>query len=218
LTNVVSDADLVNNPFLPPSNAPFIVSPAGTYDPLNRQTFPPMARIVEGINNARANTNFFPKKIFTRVGDILSVPELTVGSAYLFPTNYIGTYPNGHWSGASPFLNLGNPGTINIRSTTPGDHLTAQQRSLLNDAAYERLPQQILGLIRLDQSPRFVIYSYGQALKPAPHSILTSGPFFGMCTNYQVTAEAATRTVVRIDGAPTNSHAVIETFNVLPPD
>src|SRR5262249_30094074 len=119
---------------------------------------------------------------------------------------------------ASPFLNLGNPGTINIHSRDPGQHLTPQQRTQLNDAAYERIPQQIFGLLRLDSSPRFVIYSYGQALKPAPRSIVTSGPFFGMCTNYQATAEVATRTVVRIDGAPDHPHAVIEAFNVLQPD
>jgi hypothetical protein len=146
------------------------------------------------------------------------VPELTVGSSYLFPTNYVGVYPNGYWSGASPFLNLGNPANIKLQSTTPGDHLTVQQRSQITDAAYERIPQQILGLLRLDQAPRFVIYSYGQALKPAPQSIVTSGQFFGLCTNYLITAEAATRTVVRIDGAPGNPHAVIETFNVLQPD
>jgi hypothetical protein len=218
LTNVVSDSDFANNPFLRPSNNPVVINPAGVYDPFNRQTFPPMVRIVEAINNARANTNLFPKKVFTRLGDLLSVPELTVGAPYLFPTIYVGVYPNGHWSGASPFLNLGNPATISLQSTTPGEHLTAQQRSLLNDAAYERIPQQILGLVRLDQAPRFVIYAYGQSLKPAAHSIVTSGPFFGMCTNYQVTAEVATRSVVRIDGAPDNPHAVIETFNVLQPD
>jgi hypothetical protein len=71
----------------------------------------------------------------------------------------------------------------------------------------------------MDDNPRFVVYSYGQALKPADRSIYTvSGPYFGLCTNYQVTAEVATRAVVRIDGAPANPHAVIESFHVLPPD
>jgi len=65
-------------------------------------------------------------------------------------------------------------------------------------------------------------------LKPAPRSIVTSGPFFGLCTNYQITAEMATRTVVRFEGiqpyqsgrpsAITNLHPVIESFNVLPAD
>ena len=64
-----------------------------------------------------------------------------------------------------------------------------------------------------------MVYSFGQSLKPAERSLVTAGgPFFRMCTNYQITAEAATRAVVRIDGAPANPHAVVESFNVLPSD
>jgi hypothetical protein len=88
----------------------------------------------------------------------------------------------------------------------------------LNDEVYERIPQQILGLLRCDTSPRFVIYAFGQTLKPAEHSLETSGSFFGLCTNYQVTAEAATRAVVRIDGAPSKPRVVIESYTPLPPD
>jgi hypothetical protein len=86
-----------------------------------------------------------------------------------------------------------------------------------------------------------VIYCYGQALKPAPNGIYTgSGQFFGMVTNYQIVSEIATRAVVRFNSsltnvvtfasdafgnpiwftAPvvTNNNAVIESFNILPPD
>jgi hypothetical protein len=84
----------------------------------------------------------------------------------------------------------------------------------------ERIPQQILGLLHGgEQPPRFVVYSYGQALKPAPRSFyMGGGPFFGLCTNYQITAEVATRAVVRVEGAPTKPRTVIESFSVLPPD
>ena len=101
-----------------------------------------------------------------------------------------------------------------------------------------------MSLLRVSGTPespmRYVIYSYGQALKPAPNSLVTSGSFFGMVTNYQVVAEAATRAVVRFGStltnvvtlttnafnnpiwfaAPvvTNNNVVIERFNVLPPD
>ncbi len=93
-----------------------------------------------------------------------------------------------------------------------------QQQKGITDAMYERIPQQILGLLRGNEQPRFVVYSYGQALKPAERSLVTSGPFFGMCTNYQIMAEAATRAVVRVEGAPSNPQVVVESFNVLPPD
>jgi hypothetical protein len=99
----------------------------------------------------------------------------------------------------------------------------------LNDAAYERLPQQIAGLLKADSVPRFVIYAFGQTLKPeSTRAIVKSGAFAGLCTNYQIVAETATRTVVRFEGAQpfrggtlsaiTNLHPVIESFNVLPPD
>ncbi len=135
-----------------------------------------------------ARTNYVGDT-FHRLGDILITPELTV---------------------KSPFLD-GNTG-------------------LQNDEVLERIPQQILGLLKGGGDPRFVIYAYGQALKPADRSLVTSGPYFGLCTNYQITAEMATRAVVRIEGGPTyphplsrqpplnNLHAVVESFNVLPPD
>jgi hypothetical protein len=116
---------------------------------------------------------------------------------------------------ASPFLNTNTP--------------TSDPNYALNDAAIERLPQQIAGLLKDDSVPRFVIYAFGQTLKPeSTRAILKSGPFAGLCTNYQIVAEAATRTVVRFEGiqpylggsppAITNLHPVIESFTVLPPD
>jgi hypothetical protein len=96
----------------------------------------------------------------------------------------------------------------------------------ISDQMYEWLPQQMMSLVRVGK-PRYVIYSYGQALKPAPNGIyLGAGPFFGMVTNYQVVSEMSTRAVMRLDTVRTNNgvitvtppHAVIEQFNILPPD
>ena len=213
LTNVTADDVLASSPnssLL--TNAGIVIPPAGPYDPYAGTNLPPLVRIVNGINNTRATlTN--QNQTFQRLGEILAVPELTVGAPY---------FTNGYWAGVSPFLNLGS--TRNPSFTS----LTVQQTSGLNDAAYERIPQQILGLIKCEDKPRFVIYSWGQALKPADHSIVqASGSFFGLCTNYQITAETATRAVVRIesqlvtnsDSSPsTNFQAVIENFNVLPPE
>ena len=86
------------------------------------------------------------------------------------------------------------------------------------DSMWERIPQQVLGLLKGGEQPRFVVYSYGQALKPADRSKVVSGPYAGLCTNYQITAETTTRAVVRIEGAPNNPRAVVESFTVLPPD
>ena len=97
----------------------------------------------------------------------------------------------------SPFLNQSTP---------------KQLAFALNDAAYERIPQQILSLLKVGDA-RFVIYSYGQALKPQ-----LIDPATKLAVNYQITAEVATRTVVRLEGTPDRPRAVIESFNILPPD
>ena len=85
-----------------------------------------------------------------------------------------------------------------------------------------------------DDEPYVVIYGFGQALRPAENSVVrTPGPYRGLCTNYQVMAEVATRAVVRIEGSPDPSRnaatesdpkrrypprLVVEKYNVLPPD
>ena len=131
-----------------------------------------------------------PGGVFRRLGDVLATPELTV---------------------ASPFL--------------------SNRTNFQNDAVFERIPQQILGLLKGADEPRFVIYSFGQALKPAERSLVTSAnQYSGLVTNYQVVAEVATRSVVRIEGLPqypsplvppkpySNLRAVVERFNILPPE
>ena len=165
--------------------APQLINPAGVYDSSDPTTWSPLVRIVNAINGRRASK---PRQVFSRLSELLSVPELTV---------------------ASPFLNTSGPAF----------------GSILNDAAFERLPQQIAGLLKLDPVPRYVIYAYGQTLKPASSRSFNAD---GTCNNYQIVAEAATRTVVRFEGVPPNRgdnpppinalHPVIESFNVLPPD
>jgi hypothetical protein len=83
----------------------------------------------------------------------------------------------------------------------------------LDDFAFEQIPQQILGLLRVG-SPRFAIYAYGQALKPQHID-----PSTGVVDNYQVSAEFATRTVLRLEGDPRGRvRTVVESYNILPPD
>ena len=127
-----------------------------------------------------------------------------------------------------------------LRARIDGVTLTVHQKyeysaqSQLTDAVYERIPQQILSLLRVG-TPRYVIFAYGQSLNAADHSIVQTslgGQIFGMCTNYQITGEVATRTVVRFEKplrspwlqsrgnliVPSFAGAVIESYNVLPPE
>ena len=90
----------------------------------------------------------------------------------------------------------------------------------ISDALYEWLPQQTLELLRANSTPRYVVYCYGQTLRPAPNGVVTaSGTAFGLVTNYQVTAESAARAVIRVDNATTNApRVVIESYTPLPPN
>jgi hypothetical protein len=184
-----------------------IINPAGP-----AWTNSTLGQLVNGINTTRANFKNADGLVgaFEHVGDILSAPQFTE---------------------QSPFLRYVDPSVGT------------------NDEMYEWLPQQTMSLLRLggSGSPRYVIYSYGQALKPAPNGIYTGSDHFGMITNYQVVSEIATRAVVRFNSTltnfitintfnvlegsnsvsvtgwtsvpmVTNNNAVIESFNILPPD
>lgn len=104
----------------------------------------------------------------------------------------------------------------------------------IDDAAYERIPQQVLSLLRTDE-PRVTVYAFGQSLKPAERSLVTvaniNPPIFNLCTNYQVTGEFASKTVLRLDelapqplspevNAPMaqKMRAVVESYTVLLPE
>ncbi len=172
--------------------APYVIDPTRDTNALQR--------IITALNDVRRTNIVVPNLltpdvrltpgVFTSLGQILAVPELTVNS---------------------PFLD------------TTSSH---QADWGLCDEAYERIPQQVLSLLKVGD-PRYVIFAWGQSLKPAPGSIVQSGPFFGMPTNYVITGEIATRTVVRIDHRPTfgtpvtgtnQPQVVTESFTVLPPE
>ncbi len=83
------------------------------------------------------------------------------------------------------------------------------------DEVLEAIPQHILSLLKEDE-PRFAVYAFGQALREAPGSVyLGSGTFNRLCTNYAITAEFVSKSLIRIDGPLTNPRAVVESYNEL---
>ncbi len=197
LTNQVPSTAAEFSPFTGPVGNPFVIQPNS----------PQMHLIHQGIVSTHwRQTNF------NRLGMILSVPQLSDGSPFLnlgappwYPT---GNYIIGdivHYAGQFYVANNGSfnnpPPDNNFWTWTP--FLTREKMYGLTDQIVERIPQQIMGLLTHSHSPRIVVYAYGQTLKPAPRSLfLFAGEYQGMVTNYQVTGETATRTVLRIDGLP----------------
>jgi hypothetical protein len=118
------------------------------------------------------------------------------------------------------FLTLGDIlATPELTIASPYLNLTTQARIErgVTDAAVERIPQQILSLLKTDE-PRLVVYAYGQSLKPADRSLVTAAGFFNLCTNYQITGETVTKTLLRIEEAPHRPRVVVESYNILPPE
>jgi len=172
---------------------------------------PQIEDIVEAINLQRelVSSNRYNGYLFApfnKLSDLLSTPELTENS---------------------PFLNVD-------RNRFDGYKPTGA--ATIMDADYERIPQQILSLVKLGE-PRFVVYAWGQSLKPAQRnpentgpSIETGGANKGLCRNYQITGEMATRAVIRVEFdritdplSPqynqlnyARPRAVVESFNILP--
>ena len=203
LTNTTAMPPFSTTVAFTPTNNWLLIQPAG-----GSGLYSPLGNLVTNINKQRAvftNADGVAGA-FEHKGDILSTLALTE---------------------QSPFLNWNN---VN------------QQRQGISDEVYEWLPQQMMSLLRIGSSPRYVIYCYGQALKPAPDSVVTSSSLlpsglnpFGMITNYQIVSEIAARAVVRFNSTATNvittdgtnwfsqpvvtnNNAVIESFNLLPPD
>jgi hypothetical protein len=158
-----------------------------------------MSEIVQNINSTRTNHVNADglQGVFEHAGDVLSSSALSDGS---------------------PFLDLTYNGNLD----------PAQMKYGISDEMYEWLPQQVMGLLTVSgppqAPPRYVVYCYGQTLKPAPNGIVTSGTYFGLCTNYQVVAQTGARAIIRLDNCPTPAnplatpHIVIEQYNPLPPD
>ena len=172
---------------------------------------------------------YYPSRSFNKIGSVLTTHQMSTLSPYLNVGQRWngGAYAQGarvYWQGwyyqalraapvgnpPNPYLNYSDPRTMAQSYWWPLESpLIARNGGTidaLNDVFVERIPQQTLGLLTLEQSPRMVIYGIGQSLKPAERGIYVGGAgggvFAQMVTNYQITGEFATRTLIRIDGLP----------------
>jgi hypothetical protein len=138
----------------------------------------PMRNLVKLINEHRVlHGGDQDIKRFERVSDLLSVPELTSSQP---------DYQDMIAQGDAERAALPN---------SPAEWVPYYPDEL----DYERIPQQILSLLRTDSTPRFVAYVFSQTLKPAKGSLNVAG-HPGLCSNYAIDREAAQRTVFRMDG------------------
>jgi hypothetical protein len=102
---------------------------------------------------------------------------------------------------AAPALTVKSPFLTNLTATT------------VSDQVVERIPQQIMGLLKVGE-PQFVIYAWGESLRTK--NLYLSSPNNNLCTNYEITGEFLSRTichVVHTNGPP---RMVVDSYNVEP--
>jgi hypothetical protein len=179
-------------------------------------------------NNSKGTPSYNPTTFTSTQTNLMINPagvDLANSSLYLIVSNIDAvrtTFPNGVFRHVGEILQAR---TLTEQSPFINASDAAHQQYDISDELYEWLPQQMMGLVRLDSQPRYVVYSFGQALKPAPGATVLSSQYYGLVTNYQVVAESATRAVVTVQPSvvitnnvpQTNYNLKVESFNVLPP-
>jgi hypothetical protein len=196
---------------------------AGTIDtyPTNDYVLPDLFTAVPNDNAARGllSVNQTNDAAWAAVFAGLVVPTNNFDSWTVVPTNVYSlvdgpgginatrtNQPNGL------FHHLGDI----LRTPALTTNFLGADTALYTDDIAERLPQQILSLLKLGE-PQFVIYCWGQSLRPK-NLYFGSGPNFNLCTNYEITGEVLTRTVCHVvsDPSATNPKIVIDSYNVEP--
>ena len=182
-------------PFELQPNSPELRKILTGYTNSDKTVVPGLLLAMSGTNSA----NQYPK-----------MPVLRMGLTNAF-------YPGGSFTNLGSILSVP---TLSDRAPFLFDFTKIKDwnnNKVVTDEVVERLPQQILSLLRADE-PRVVVYSYGQSLRPALNSLITKpGNFYGLCTNYQITGEYVTKTTLRFDGSPGNLRTVVEDHRVLYP-
>jgi hypothetical protein len=90
----------------------------------------------------------------------------------------------------------------------------------ITDELVERIPQETLGLLKLGR-PQFVIYAWGQSLRPKNLYSGNNAALNNVCTNYEITGEFLTRTVCHVEGTNNTASSpriVIDSYNIEPGD
>jgi hypothetical protein len=107
-----------------------------------------------------------------------------------------------------PALTVSSPYTTSIPATE------------LTDEMVERIPQQTLSLLKVGL-PQFVVYCWGQSLKPKSMYTAAAAPAYlnNICTNYEITGEYLTRTVCHVvstDGTAASPKIIVDNYNIEP--
>jgi hypothetical protein len=172
---------------------------------VNQTNDPAWAAVFAGVIALTSPTNGIPINPTTDVSNLMDGP---------YGINVVRTnQPNGI------FHNIGDILQAPALTTQSPFVVATPPYANLTDEMVERIPQQTLSLLRLGM-PQFVIYSWGQSLKPKNlYSALgASASLQNICTNYEITGEFLTRTVCHVvsDPGAAAPKIIIDSYNIEP--
>jgi hypothetical protein len=145
----------------------------------------------------------------SQIGPINDVSNLVdLNSTYYGINAFRTNYPNGIFHKIGDIL-----GAAALTTQSPFLVTNGISPANCSDEIVERIPQQTLSLLKVGE-PQFVIFAFGQALKPKGLPFLSAGALNNnIYTNYEITGETVTRTVCHV--VHTNGlKMVIDSFNV----
>jgi hypothetical protein len=183
------------------NNAAWAAVFAGVIVPTNFTTSNVLSNAYGGVQIMPNNNGF--------LGDVQNFTNLVDVNSPFYGINAARTnYANGIFHNVGDIL-----AASALTTTSPFLGSNAFLAANNPDQIVERIPQQILSLLKVGE-PQFVIFAYGQSLKPkGPPFLSPGGSNNNIYTNYEITGEVLTRTVCHV--VHTNGlKMVIDSFNV----
>jgi hypothetical protein len=177
---------------------------------VNQTNDPAWAAVFAGVI-ALTNSNFGVQIMPNSSGIMREVQNyanlVDVNSLYYGINAFRTNQPNGLFHKVGYIL-----GASALTTTSPFLGGNASTVPDVTDEMVERIPQQTLSLLKVGE-PQFVIFAWGQALKPKGPPYLGIGANANTYTNYEITGEFLTRTVCHL--VHTNGlKMVIDSYNV----
>jgi hypothetical protein len=224
----------VNHWVANPAFSPTVASwPTNDWALLDLFTTVPNDNAARGLLSINQTNDAAWAAVFAGIVALSNVSSTVVIGTNINPydvTNLVDSPTNSIYGGGINALRPANGLYHRVGDILAAPALTVSSPWLNRNAPYtddevERIPQQMMGLVKVGY-PQFVIYSWGQSLRPQSFYLGTGAPasyIFGLCTNYEITGEVLTRTVCHVVSGPdptsTNGPSprfVVDSFNVEP--
>jgi hypothetical protein len=175
---------------------------------VNNTNYAAWAAVLSGVmalTNINGGVPIDPTNVYAFVDGTYPAINPTNGINYIRSANVNGLFHKIGQILQAPTLTVASPFVTNALATP--------NSGLYSDEVVERIPQQIMGLLKVGE-PQFVIYAWGESLRPK--NIYLGTPNTGLCTNYEITGEYLSRMVCHVVHTNLVPKIVVDSYNIEP--